>query len=115
MRRGARLVDLPMEPEMPATQDQIRAWLRIMDDPANLPVLVHCQHGVIRTGMMVAVFQVARRGVLPEQAYEDMPRFGHDFDRPWRRPIRDLILGLEPGSLAAAPSLASTLPPPRSR
>jgi protein tyrosine/serine phosphatase len=41
--------------ERPAAID---AFLRIMDDPDNYPVLVHCRAGLHRTGCLVAVYRM---------------------------------------------------------
>ena len=65
-------------------------------DAENLPVLVHCEHGVVRTGMLVAVYQMERLGQSNQRAIESLPMFGHDLFVPRRKPMRDFILGYEP-------------------
>lgn len=53
--RGIRFEHIPVG-RGPATQD-VRRFLRIVSDPQRQPVLVHCRHGIHRTGMMVAAYQ----------------------------------------------------------
>ena len=91
--RGLQLVGIPMPAETPPTQAQLDQWLALFDDEQNLPILVHCEFGVIRTGMMVAAYQIEKRGHTGKQALEEMPRFGHDIDPPRRKPLRDFVLG----------------------
>lgn len=104
-RAGALLVDLPLEAETPPSPQEVARFLALVDDPARRPVLVHCQHGVVRTGMLVAAFQVARLGWSNERALREMPAFGHDLDRPYRAPLRAFVLGFEPPVRSTAPML----------
>ena len=59
---GATLVDMPLGPEEPPRPEYVQRFLELINDPARRPVLVHCQHGVIRTGMLVAVYQLEKGG-----------------------------------------------------
>jgi protein tyrosine phosphatase (PTP) superfamily phosphohydrolase (DUF442 family) len=51
-------------------------FLKIMSDPANHPVFVHCLHGADRTGCAVAVYRVVEQGWAMEDAVKEMHRFG---------------------------------------
>ena len=42
-------------PDAPRT---VAAFLKIMDDPANRPVLIHCYHGIGRTELFVAIYRM---------------------------------------------------------
>lgn len=90
-RAGAVLVDLPLEAETPPSPREVARFLAVCDDPARRPVLVHCQHGVVRTGMLVAAYQIARLGWSNERALREMPSFGHRLDRPGRAPVRAFV------------------------
>lgn len=91
---GMQLVDIPMPPDTPPSPEQITKFLAIVTDPTLLPVLVHCEMGVIRTGMMVAVYNIDIRQRGNEQVLSDLPRFGHSFER--RPAVRDFILAYRP-------------------
>lgn len=96
--RGLRMVSIPMPAETPPTPAQLEEWLALFDDEQNLPILVHCEYGVIRTGMMVAAYEIEKLGHTGEQALADLPRFGHDINEPRRKPMRDFVLGYKPGA-----------------
>ena len=62
------------------TRAQINQFLQVLDDEANRPVFVHCQHGVDRTGMMLAIWRIARQNWTADQAYAEMRDLGfHKF------------------------------------
>src|SRR5206468_2189977 len=54
----------------------IDAFLRIMDDPANYPVLIHCRAGLHRTGCLVAVYRMEYEGWTPAQAIRELKDLG---------------------------------------
>jgi len=58
------------------TSDEVVRFLWIVSDPANHPILVHCQHGADRTGAMVAAYRIFAQGWETERAIEELPRFG---------------------------------------
>jgi tyrosine-protein phosphatase SIW14 len=49
----------------------IEDFLKVMDDPSNYPVLVHCKAGLHRTGVMVAVYRMEYQGWSPAQALRE--------------------------------------------
>jgi tyrosine-protein phosphatase SIW14 len=60
-RLGARGVQWPMGDETYwpwLTPWQFEAFFKLMDDPANWPVAVHCQGGRHRTGTLAALFRL---------------------------------------------------------
>jgi len=40
----------------------LEGFLSLMSDPENLPVLIHCQHGVGRTGLHAAIYRIEFQG-----------------------------------------------------
>ncbi|MBS0224903.1 MAG: tyrosine-protein phosphatase [Proteobacteria bacterium] len=65
------------------TDDEILAFLRIADDPAKQPVLVHCQHGADRTGVMIAAYRVVVQEWSKEDAIREMQRGGYGYHAIW--------------------------------
>jgi protein tyrosine/serine phosphatase len=72
---GARYVWLHSE-QVPRPEIT-RAFLAILDDPANHPVLVHCQHGSGRTGVMAALFRMEYEGWSAEDAIREARLYSH--------------------------------------
>ncbi len=66
----------------PEDEDVVR-FLRIVTDPANAPVFVHCQHGSDRTGTMIAIYRVAVQGWDREEAIREMVEGGYGFHPMW--------------------------------
>ena len=102
---GMRSFEIPMKTWHAESEDAIR-FLRIVSDPANQPVLVHCQHGADRTGSVCAVYRMAVQGWTEGQAVREMTDGGYGFHgiwvnlKPWLRNLdveqvrRDAGIGL---------------------
>ena len=79
---GMSVVTIPLSAKLaidPPTEDEIRAFLVVVRDPARQPVFVHCAEGRDRTGVMCAVYRIEVDGWTPEKAYDEMRSFGwHD-------------------------------------
>jgi protein tyrosine/serine phosphatase len=54
---------------------QVEQFLTIVNDPANQPVYVHCRGGRHRTGMMTALYRMARDSWSADRAYAEMKRY----------------------------------------
>jgi len=90
------VLDIPMLYDTPPTKEQIATLLKLLDAPTRLPALIHCQHGVVRTGMMVAVYQAEFQKRNNEVILKTLPMFGHALYIPGRKPMRDFILNYVP-------------------
>jgi len=60
----------------PEDEDVARV-LKIIDQPENQPVFVHCHHGADRTGAMVAAYRIVKQGWTREDAAAELPNFGY--------------------------------------
>ena len=60
------------------------AFLQIVADPNRAPLLVHCQHGADRTGLMSALYRVAVQGWTKEEALREMTEGGFGFHKIWK-------------------------------
>ncbi len=76
---GVAHVDLPMQAGFPPSDEVLARWLDLLDDPVARPVLVHCEHGVIRTGIMVGLYEVEKLGLAVADARARFERFGQTF------------------------------------
>ena len=63
--------------EIPAEQ-AVLEFLRVMDDPANHPVLVHCFAGIHRTGTMCAIYRMEYQHWPVDRAINEMQLIGFD-------------------------------------
>ena len=63
---GVEHVHLPMS-QVPAPET-VGAFLQVMDDPANRPVLIHCEHGEGRSVILSALYRIEYEGWTPDEA-----------------------------------------------
>lgn len=93
---GMQYVKIPLGGE-PPTEAQIADFFRIVDDPANQPVYVHCAGGRDRTGTMTALYRITHDGWSIDQAYAEMMRyhFGGLFGSP---ALKNFVLHYTPRS-----------------
>lgn len=64
------------------------SFIKIMSDPNNYPVLVHCKHGSDRTGVMTALYRVKFMGWTKEQALQEMVYGDLGFHKVFRHMVR---------------------------
>ena len=62
--------------EIPAEQ-AVQAFLAVIENKENHPVLVHCFAGIHRTGTMCAIYRMEFQGWTPERAMEEMQICGY--------------------------------------
>ncbi|HVR63476.1 MAG TPA: tyrosine-protein phosphatase [Polyangia bacterium] len=108
---GLRYFHIHFAPWHPEDEDVVK-FLKIVSDPDNQPVLVHCQYGADRTGTMVAIYRVYAQGWAMNEAMQELPRFG--FHSIWwnlKRYLQRLnVAGLR-AKVAAVPAPAARVVP----
>lgn len=72
---GLNYFNLPLKASKAATKEQTEYFLRLVNDPANAPVYVHCKGGRHRTGALTAVYRITRDGWTAEQAFDEMKKY----------------------------------------
>ena len=97
--KGIRFVYLPMGD----TQAGVDAFLALMEDPANHPVLIHCRYGIARTGVASAVYRMQVDRWENERALEEARRYGGYDTLEEGSDKRAFILSYEPS--ASSPEL----------
>ena len=82
--QGMRFYRIPMTTRVPPTPEQLATFLKIVNDPAQQPIYVHCLGGRHRTGVMTAVYRMENEQWTAERAFREMKdyRFGLDFLHP---------------------------------
>jgi protein tyrosine/serine phosphatase len=110
-KHGVRLIEVPIPSGVPPDRFQLGRWLELIADESAWPILVHCDHGVMRTGMLVAVFEMERHAKSPRQAFSDMPMFGHTMEGERKKPMRRFVLDYVPGRDRGAREGPDGVPP----
>jgi hypothetical protein len=67
--------DNTLEKQPPVVAD----WLRILDDPASYPVLLHCKAGLHRTGRLTAIYRMEYHGWSAGEALREARANGYGF------------------------------------
>lgn len=102
---GLRYIRIGAKPWHPEDEDLI-AFLKVVEDAGNHPVFVHCQHGSDRTGYMIAAYRMIEQGWSLDAALHEMERFG--FNNVWVS-IPPYLRNLDRDAIRAA---VATAPPP---
>ncbi|MEI6231765.1 MAG: hypothetical protein WCT04_01830 [Planctomycetota bacterium] len=75
--RGIKWIHIPMKQKTAPTQEQMDTFVAIVKAPANQPVFSHDSQGVIREGMMVAVWQKVGMGYDYDTCMANVRLFHH--------------------------------------
>src|SRR5262245_59404225 len=79
---GMKYVHIPIamplyqRPWKRVSDENVEAFLKIVSDPANQPVFVHCQRGADRTGVMIAHYRIANENWSAPNAYSEARQVG---------------------------------------
>ena len=77
--QGMKFFRIPMSDTSTPTSAQAELFLKIVNDPANQPVFVHCAGGRHRTGAMTAIYRITRDGWSADQAFLEMKRYDFEY------------------------------------
>jgi protein tyrosine/serine phosphatase len=69
---GMNYINVSLSPFIEPTPEQIERCLSVMTDENQLPVFVHCLHGMDRTGTIIAAYRVAVESWSLPRAYVEM-------------------------------------------
>ena len=103
-RLGVRWVFIPPDliprAQVPASRPvAIDRFLDVLDDPSAYPILVHCNAGLNRTGVITAVYRMEHDGWTPLQAWEELRAngFGEFTSTADNNYITQYVLSYRPG------------------
>jgi protein tyrosine/serine phosphatase len=80
---GFRLESVPLSAARIRHDSNVQI-LRLLGRTEQGPVLVHCQHGADRTGMICALYRMVYQGWDRTKAIEEMRKGGYGFHGIWR-------------------------------
>lgn len=104
---GMRFYRIPMTTHETPSADKLSQFLRLVADPANQPVYVHCQGGRHRTGVMTAAYRMTEEGWNADQAFAEMKRykFGADY---LHSEFKQFVYAYHPDVVVASAAAAPT-------
>jgi len=90
-RHGIRFEHLPFSDSAAPTPAVFDRFLSIVAQPEYQPVLVHCEQGFHRTGILCAAYRLRVDGWDMNRALEELRACGFEVDRAKRRPLLDAL------------------------
>ena len=106
--QGMRFVSIPWPPMDAPRSAQVAEFLEILRANRGRKIFVHCQRGAERTGVMVAAYRMAGEKWTPQQALDEMERFG--FRGFWFRSFKAYVRKF-PAQLDSDPAFKFTVVP----
>ncbi len=98
--------DLVPRKKVPAQRPEvIGEFLKVMDDPSNFPVLIHCRAGLHRTGLLAAVYRMEYEGWSKERAIQELKDNGFGDSQCTERNdyIKQYVIGFRPSAVGYRP------------
>jgi protein tyrosine/serine phosphatase len=72
---GMKFFRIAMDTTSTPDREAVDQFLKIVNDPSNQPVFVHCRGGRHRTGVMTAVYRMSHENWTSSQAYDEMKQY----------------------------------------
>jgi predicted protein tyrosine phosphatase len=77
---GAKLLEFSLPETSDPHDPRLDPHIAAIQDPANYPMLIHCQHGVNRTARSIAMYEVLVKHRDGEAAVQQMPKFSRQYN-----------------------------------
>jgi protein tyrosine/serine phosphatase len=76
---GMKYVYIGMRDDKRPADEHVQEFMKIVNDPANQPVYVHCIGGRHRTGLVTAVYRIEKDGWDYAKAFSEMKKFDFNY------------------------------------
>ena len=77
--QGMKFYRIPLSDSSRPSAEHAELFLKLVNDPANQPVFVHCLGGRHRTGAMTAIYRITRDGWSADQAFLEMKNYDFEY------------------------------------
>jgi protein tyrosine/serine phosphatase len=71
---GARWIHLAVSGVRKPSHEMVQEFFSLVEEPSNWPILLHCQGGIHRTGLMTALYRMQYQGWTAAAAIAEMDR-----------------------------------------
>ena len=105
---GLKYINIPLTTKRAATDDQSNHFLKLVNDPANWPVYVHCKGGRHRTGQMTAIYRITQDRWTADQAYKEMQHYDFEDSFFYPRALKKYVFSYYERFSSAKPDLILT-------
>jgi protein tyrosine/serine phosphatase len=103
--QGMKFYRIGMSDKSQPTAEQAELFLKIVNDPANQPVFVHCAGGRHRTGAMSAIYRMTHDGWNANQAFLEMKQYDFEYGighSPLKRYVYDYYSHIDQKSVVVS-------------
>ncbi len=73
---GMKSHSIPLSVFKTVKDADVEQFLKLVNDPKNQPVYLHCRQGQDRCGTMVGIYRLTQQNWAASDAYKEMLRFG---------------------------------------
>ena len=73
---GFKYIHIPLDVGDPVSEEALKTFFAIVNDPACQPVFVHCRRGSDRTGVMIGFYRIAVQGWDAVRTYQEARAMG---------------------------------------
>jgi len=79
VEHGINVMTIAVRDHNPPTMEQAETFMNIIKEPANYPLLFHCQHGHGRTSTFCVLARIARGWTMEEALEEELKTYQYHF------------------------------------
>ncbi|HET9942449.1 MAG TPA: tyrosine-protein phosphatase [Terriglobia bacterium] len=83
------------------SDDAIKKYFEVVNDPDNHPIFFHCHRGADRTGTLAALYRIANQGWNAERAWFEARDIGLHW---WYRGLKGQVHGFDAGEPVIEPA-----------